>query len=57
MQIQASGNAMQVGVPTGIRTRVSALKERCPKPLDDGDTMASDSATRDVAYVGGGRKV
>ena len=28
------------GVPNGIRTRVAALKERSPRPLDDGDTKA-----------------
>ena len=26
------------GVPTGIRTRVSALKGPRPRPLDDGDS-------------------
>ena len=26
-----------VGVPTGIRTPVCAVKGRCPRPLDDGD--------------------
>ncbi len=24
------------GVPNGIRTRVAAVKGRCPRPLDDG---------------------
>jgi hypothetical protein len=27
------------GVPNGIRTRVGAVKGRCPRPLDDGDGM------------------
>lgn len=26
-----------IGVPTGIRTPVTAVKGRCPRPLDDGD--------------------
>ena len=26
------------GVPKGIRTPVTAVKGRCPRPLDDGDT-------------------
>ena len=25
------------GVPTGIRTPVTAVRGRCPRPLDDGD--------------------
>ena len=25
------------GVPTGIRTPVTAVKGQCPRPLDDGD--------------------
>jgi hypothetical protein len=28
---------MCVGVPKGIRTPVTAVKGRCPRPLDDGD--------------------
>lgn len=27
------------GVPKGIRTPVTAVKGRCPRPLDDGDPM------------------
>lgn len=27
------------GVPTGIRTPVTAVKGRCPRPLDDGDNI------------------
>ena len=28
---------VELGVPTGIRTPVCAVKGRCPRPLDDGD--------------------
>ena|SRR3989304_10176377 len=28
---------LNLGVPTGIRTLVAAVKGRCPWPLDDGD--------------------
>jgi len=27
------------GVPSEIRTRVTAVKGRCPRPLDDGDSQ------------------
>ena len=30
------GTARGVGGPNGIRTRVSALRGPCPRPLDDG---------------------
>jgi hypothetical protein len=29
--------SLYYGVPTGIRTPVTAVKGRCPRPLDDGD--------------------
>ena len=29
------------GIPKGIRTPVTAVKGRCPRPLDDGDTRTS----------------
>ena len=31
------GLVQRSGVPTGIRTPVTAVKGRCPRPLDDGD--------------------
>ena len=33
------------GVPDGIRTRVTAVKGRCPRPLDDGDMSRGTSRT------------
>ena len=32
-------SALEFGVPNGIRTRVGAVKGRCPRPLDDGDSL------------------
>ena len=29
---------LKYGVPTGIRTPVTAVKGRCPRPLDDRDS-------------------
>ena len=40
------GAKRRCGVPTGIRTRVLALKGPRPRPLDDGD--ARDGATKDT---------
>ena len=34
------------GVPTGIRTPVTAVKGRCPRPLDDGDAIARGAVSR-----------
>ena len=30
---------LESGVPKGIRTPVTAVKGRCPRPLDDGDVL------------------
>ena len=35
--------------PNGIRTRVTAVKGRCPRPLDDGDVLRLGNLTRDYA--------
>ncbi len=40
-------------VPTGIRTRVSALKGPRPRPLDDGDQCIDDLAIDDDAQMVG----
>ena len=32
-------NYLEYGVPTGIRTPVTAVKGRCPRPLDDRDNV------------------
>ena len=31
----------KVGIPKGIRTPVTAVKGRCPRPLDDGDVSGA----------------
>ena len=47
-----------IGVPNGIRTRVGAVKGRCPGPLDDGDqkdirrSFSHASGAREVARYG-----
>ncbi len=38
-----------VGVPRGIRTPVTAVKGRCPRPLDDGDLGLFDGRHRSNA--------
>tara|TARA_R110002111_G_scaffold2847_1_gene18849 strand:+ start:31596 stop:31844 length:249 start_codon:yes stop_codon:yes gene_type:complete len=35
-----------IGVPNGIRTRVAAVKGRCPRPLDDGDHMTLNVSSK-----------
>ena len=34
---------MILRTPNGIRTRVSALRGRCPRPLDDGGKFPADA--------------
>ena len=41
------------GVPTGIRTPVTAVKGRCPRPLDDGDASCGLLRSR---FGGGGKR-
>jgi hypothetical protein len=36
------GAERRSGVPNGIRTRVAAVKGRCPRPLDDRDAWAAE---------------
>ena len=36
----------RIGVPKGIRTPVTAVKGRCPRPLDDGDVAAAGHGSR-----------
>ena len=42
-----------LGVPTGIRTPVTAVKGRCPRPLDDGDP---DKYYSSFTSRGGGKR-
>ena len=32
-------DAVENGIPKGVRTPVTAVKGRCPRPLDDGDAV------------------
>ena len=36
----------ELRAPNGIRTRVTAVKGRCPRPLDDGDVLRLGNLTR-----------
>ena len=48
---------MYFGVPKGIRTPVTAVKGRCPGPLDDGDESAQLSGREDYTPGRGGTTV
>src|ERR1700681_3404115 len=41
-----SRNCLIYGVPNEIRTRVTAVKGRCPGPLDDGDAGCTAESGR-----------
>src|SRR5690349_5375031 len=41
MRAEAVCRVFGVGVPYGIRTRVTAVKGRCPRPLDEGDPWSA----------------
>src|SRR5207245_11514352 len=45
--------ATSSGVPTGIRTPVTAVKGRCPRPLDDGDEAECFGTERLVVELSG----
>ena len=36
---------MNYGIPYGIRTRVAAVKGRCPRPLDERDALDGCACT------------
>ena len=39
------------GIPKGIRTPVTAVKGRCPRPLDDRDTLIPNRTLNDNVTV------
>ena len=39
------------GIPKGVRTPVTAVKGRCPRPLDDGDTSSLKQCLSQVARI------
>jgi site-specific DNA recombinase len=50
--LAASASSTSYGGPNGIRTRVSALRGPCPRPLDDGADRASAASCVYVALRG-----
>ena len=50
----SSGVFTRIGVPYEIRTRVTAVKGRCPRPLDEGDLGCVSVIT--TSLIGGGKR-
>src|SRR6266478_5589096 len=46
-----------VGVPYGSRTRVAAVKGRCPRPLDERDALSASLTGKRTCYGSVGEKV
>ena len=58
---QAKALAIQLvqccGVPYGSRTRVAAVKGRCPRPLDERDALSASLTGKRTCYGNVGEKV
>src|SRR6266404_4674567 len=46
-----------IGVPYGSRTRVAAVKGRCPRPLDERDAMSASRSGKRTCYGNVGEKL
>jgi hypothetical protein len=42
---------MKDGVPSGIRTRVAAVRGQCPGPLDDGDFRIAGNLSEGLSRI------
>ena len=51
MLIEIAKMLEEIGVPYGNRTRVAAVKGRCPRPLDERDAWLGVRALRQARYV------